>query len=105
MKVVIALLIMTSFAHAETCTASYYTTAIGTRTASGIPLQNNLLTAAHNPRLPWGTMLNVTNLHNGRSVRVRVTDYGPFVRGRCIDLTLAGARAIGCGGTCRVSVY
>jgi rare lipoprotein A len=47
-------------------------------------------------------MVRVTNIGNGRSVVVRVNDRGPFVRGRVIDLTLAGMRALGFSGTARV---
>ena len=51
-----------------------------------------------------GEFVTVTNLVNGSSVRVRITDRGPFVRGRCIDLSRAAANAIGMGGTTRVTV-
>lgn len=76
--------------------ASVYTTKHGTRTASGIPLKNNQLTAAHRTA-PFGAKIRVTNKRNGKSVVVTVTDRGPFIRGRIIDLTLAGAHAIGMG--------
>jgi rare lipoprotein A len=46
----------------------------------------------------------VTNLANGRTVAVRINDRGPFVRGRCIDLSRAAADAIGMGGTAKVRV-
>jgi rare lipoprotein A len=46
----------------------------------------------------------VTNKHNGRSVIVTINDRGPFVRGRIIDLTPAGARVIGFTGTVPVTV-
>jgi rare lipoprotein A len=48
--------------------------------------------------------VRVTNHANGRSVTVRINDRGPFVRGRIIDLTPAGARAIGAGGLAQVTV-
>jgi rare lipoprotein A len=51
-------------------------------------------TAAHRT-LPMGTRLRVTNLTNGRSVNVTITDRGPFVRRRVIDLSFAAAREIG----------
>ena len=51
------------------------------------------LTAAHRT-LPFGTWVRVTNLANGKTVDVRITDRGPFVDGRIIDLSKAGARAI-----------
>jgi rare lipoprotein A len=76
--------------------ASVYTTKIGTKTASGKRLHDGELTAAHRS-LPFGTKVRVTNRRNGRSVVVTITDRGPFVRGRIIDLTMAGARAIGMG--------
>jgi rare lipoprotein A len=51
------------------------------------------LTAAHRT-LPFGTILDVHNLDNGRRVELRVTDRGPFVDNRILDLSRAGARAI-----------
>jgi rare lipoprotein A len=51
------------------------------------------LTAAHRT-LPLGTRLRVTNLENGRMVRVRVNDRGPYVDGRVVDLSLGAARAL-----------
>jgi rare lipoprotein A len=83
-------------ASAESGIASVYTTKTGTRTASGRRLRDSDLTAAHR-RLPFGTKVLVTNKRTGRHVVVMVTDRGPFIRGRIIDLTLAGARAIGMG--------
>ena len=61
------------------------------------------LTAAHQT-LPFGTQVRVTNHQTGRSVVVRINDRGPFVRGRIIDLTPAGARALGMDGLAHVSV-
>jgi rare lipoprotein A len=52
------------------------------------------LTAAHQT-LPLGTRVRVTNLHNGRSVVVTITDRGPYLDGRVIDLSYAAARRIG----------
>ena len=75
----------------------------GRRTASGERFNTHALTAAHRTR-GFGSHVTVTNLAKGRSVTVRITDRGPFVRGRCIDLSNAAARAIGMGGTARVSV-
>ena len=51
------------------------------------------MTAAHKT-LPLGTIVRVTNLKTGRSVLVRITDRGPFIPGRVIDLSLAAARKI-----------
>ncbi len=90
----------------ETCEASLYGAGDGyawKRTASGETMNPNALTAAHRT-LPFGSVVIVTNLRNGRSVSVRITDRGPFKRGRCIDLSPAAARAIGMGGTAPVSV-
>lgn len=61
------------------------------------------LTAAHKT-LPCGTRVRVTNRRNGKSVVVTIRDRGPFVRGRIVDLTLAGSRAIECGDLCPVSL-
>ena len=62
-----------------------------------------VLTAVHKTR-KFGSHVTVTNLSNGRRVSVRITDRGPFIRGRCIDLSRAAANAIGMGGITRVSV-
>jgi rare lipoprotein A len=61
------------------------------------------LTAAHRT-LPFGSQVRVTNQKNGRSVTVRITDRGPFVRGRVIDLSPAAARAIGVAGLAPVTL-
>ncbi len=63
------------------------------------------MTAAHRT-LPFGTLVSVTNLENGRSAVVRINDRGPFVRGRIIDLSYAAARVLGIvgPGTARVRV-
>jgi rare lipoprotein A len=52
------------------------------------------LTAAHRS-LPMGTRVRVTNTANGRSVVVRISDRGPFIRGRAIDLSHSAAQAVG----------
>lgn len=83
--------------------ASVYSTREGTRTASGIRLRDDALTAAHRT-LPFGTKVRVTNRKTGRSIIVTVTDRGPFVRGRIIDLTPAGAKALGFSGLAPVSL-
>lgn len=73
------------------------------RTANGEHVSSGTLTAAHRS-LPFGTMVRVTNESNGRSVVVRINDRGPFVRGRIIDLTPAGAHALGFSGLAHVTV-
>lgn len=66
----------------------------GRRTASGQVFNQHALTAAHRS-LPFGTRVKVTNLNNGRSVVVAITDDGPHVSGRVIDLSMAAAERIG----------
>ena len=61
------------------------------------------MTAAHRT-LPFGSHVRVTNRKNGRSVTVRITDRGPFVRGRVIDLSPAAASALGFAGLAPVSL-
>jgi rare lipoprotein A len=75
----------------------------GERTANGEFASAGGLTAAHRT-LPFGTMVKVTNTGTGRSVVVRINDRGPFVRGRVIDLTPAGARALGMDGLAPVKL-
>jgi len=77
----------------------------GNPTASGERFDARAMTAAH-PSLPLGARVRVTNLANGRSVVVRVTDRGPFVCGRMIDVSSAAARTLGMveSGTARVQL-
>jgi rare lipoprotein A len=75
----------------------------GEKTANGERAAPGGLTAAHRS-LPFGTRVKVTNKRNGRSVVVRINDRGPFVRGRVIDLTPAGARALGFSGLAPVEL-
>ena len=65
----------------------------GRRASNGEIYDMNKLTAAHRT-LPFDTMVRVTNLNNGKSTTVRITDRGPFVENRIIDLSLAAAREI-----------
>ncbi len=75
--------------------ASYYSREFaGKRTASGEIFDPMKLTAAHKT-LPFGTLVKVTNLKNGRSVVVRINDRGPYVKGRIIDLSYKAALKIG----------
>jgi rare lipoprotein A len=66
----------------------------GKPTASGEIYDSSQMTAAHR-ELPLGTVVDVTNLDNGRSVRVRVNDRGPFLKGRVLDLSQEAARRLG----------
>ena len=80
---------------AETGTASWYGSwHQGRLTASGERFNARAFTAAHRS-LPFGTILRVTNLANGETVKVRVNDRGPYIRGRTLDLSAAAARALG----------
>jgi rare lipoprotein A len=92
---------------AEDCVASVYclgdSSQSGTKTASGTPLNDNAMTAAHKS-LPFGFKVKVTNKKNGHAVTVTITDRGPYVKGRCIDLSQAGARALGFAGLAPVTV-
>jgi rare lipoprotein A len=84
--------------------ASIYTvTPKHIRTASGQKLNPSAFTAAHRT-LPFGTSVRVVNHRNGRSVVVTINDRGPFIRGRIIDVTPAGARSLGFSGLTKVSV-
>ena len=65
----------------------------GRRAANGEIYDKNQMTAAHRT-LPFETMVKVANLENGRSTVVRITDRGPFVKGRIIDLSLAAAKQV-----------
>jgi rare lipoprotein A len=66
----------------------------GKPTASGESFDSSKLTAAHRD-LPLQTVVDVTNVDTGRTVRVRINDRGPFVHGRVIDLSREAARRIG----------
>ena len=80
--------------HSETGIASYYGDKYeGRPTASGEKLNQKLLTAAHRT-LPFGTMVTITNLKNGKKIRVRINDRGPFKKERIIDVTRKGAEML-----------
>jgi rare lipoprotein A len=66
----------------------------GRKGADGTVYDQNAMTAAH-LTLPLGSIVRVTNLANNQSVVVKITDRGPFVHGRIIDLSLAAAKATG----------
>src|SRR5215831_10104014 len=86
---------------AEDCVASLYvvgdSSQPGTKTASGIPLNDNAMTAAHKA-LPFGSKVRLTNKKNGHAVTFTITDR------RCIDLSKAGGDALGFAGLAPVSV-
>ena len=87
---------------AETCVASHYGYS-GGRTASGERMIPGAMTAAHRTK-SFGSHVTVTSQKSGRSVTVRINDRGPFVKGRCIDLSAGAARALGMAGLEKVSL-
>lgn len=92
--------------YSQTGTASWYGPQFhGQRTASGETFDQTELTAAH-PTLPIPSLVQVTNLENGREVIVRVNDRGPFVGERLIDLSRGAAQVLGFeqAGQARVNV-
>ena len=89
--------------------ATWYTAPYkGRKSANGQVFSDHALTAAHRT-LPMGSLIVVTNLKTGQSSAMRVTDRGPFVEDRLIDLTIASAKATGIYWTgsarVRVDVY
>lgn len=99
--IISAITILSSIsAKAQSGIASIYS---NEKTANGEYAHAGRLTAAHRT-LPFGTRVLVTNVSSGRSVVVRINDRGPYIAGRIIDLTPAGARAIGSNGLARVTL-
>ena len=76
--------------------ASWYSikTNYGIKTASGRPLNNHAYTAAHK-QWPMGSKVRVTNLNNGRSEILTISDRGPYIKGRIIDVTVGSAKRLG----------
>lgn len=92
--------------HKEVGIASWYGPGFhGRRTASGERFNQKALTAAH-PRLPFGTMVKVTNLGNRKEVVVKINDRGPHIMNRVIDLSKAAARELDfmARGTAKVEI-
>ena len=88
----------------ETGAASVYAGKFhGKRTANGERYNSQALTAAH-PSLPFGSLVRVTSLANGKTVVVRVNDRGPFVQGRIIDLSRVAAQALRLRGLVQVEI-
>lgn len=86
--------------------SSYYADKFhGRKTANGEIFNMHDYTAAHK-NLPFGTILLVTNLDNGKNVKVRINDRGPYVAGRILDLSLQAAKDIGLikTGVAKVSI-
>jgi rare lipoprotein A len=87
--------ILSSKLHAVRGRATYYASKFhGRRTSNGDIFSNNKMTAAH-LKLPFGTIVTVTNLDNGRSVDVRVNDRGPHTKAFIIDVSQAAAKELG----------
>lgn len=74
--------------------ASWYGWEAGDWTANGERWNPNGMTAAHRT-LPFNTIVTVTRMDTGRSVTVRISDRGPFIAGRIIDLSQAAAAVLG----------
>jgi len=90
----------------ETGVASWYGRDFqGRTTASGEIFDMNGISAAHRT-LPLGTVLSVTNLDNFKSIKVRINDRGPFVKGRVLELSFGAAKELGFAsqGTARVKI-
>ena len=99
---VLAMTCLSPPAFAESCVASRYGYG-GGRTASGERMNPSAMTAAHRTR-SFGSQVTVTSQRSGRSITVRINDRGPFIKGRCIDLSTGAARALGMAGIERVSL-
>lgn len=69
----------------------------GLKTASGTVFDMNGITAAHR-YLPFGSVIKVVNLKNNKSCDLRITDRGPFVKGRILDVSLGAAERLGMVG-------
>lgn len=88
----------------ETGIASWYGPGFhGRRTASGERYNQYGISCAHKT-LRLGSIVRVTDLRTGRSIRCRINDRGPYVRGRIIDLSRGAARALGMRGLSKVRV-
>lgn len=93
--IVFTLQISRVFAFSQEGVASWYGGRFhGRKTANGEIYNMDEISAAHKS-LPFGTIVNVQNLDNGKSIKVRINDRGPFIKGRIIDLSKKAAQAIG----------
>jgi rare lipoprotein A (peptidoglycan hydrolase) len=93
MVALVGLLALPTTVHANL--ASWYSVADnGTTTASGIPFSDHKNTCAHKTH-KFGTKLQVTNTRNGKTTTCVVTDRGPYIKGRVVDLSPVGASALG----------
>ena len=78
----------------------------GHKTASGEVFNMHALTAAHRT-LPLGSRIQVTNLSNGKRITLKVTDRGPYKKGRILDVSQGAAKALGMlkSGTAKVRIH
>jgi rare lipoprotein A len=92
----VAMMIFSTASAVEMGKASYYSIRSngGTHTASGEKLRDDSMTAAHKT-LPFGTLVEVTNLKNNKKEIVRITNRGPYIKGRIIDVTVGVAEKLG----------
>jgi len=88
---------------AATCTASVYWEGFARPLADGRRHRSSEELAAHRT-LPFGTLVRVTSVATGRSIVIPISDRGPFVRGRCIDLSRGAASRLGVAGLAAVSI-
>jgi rare lipoprotein A len=102
-RIALAILLFVGAANAEDGIASHYNRSSGSKVACGGELNEAALTAAHRT-LPCGTRVRVKNKSNELSVTVTINDRGPFIKSRIIDLTPAGASALGFNGLAQVTV-
>lgn len=94
-SVLISHCLLFTFSQSQRGTASYYAKSwTGRKTANGERLHHDSLTCAHKT-YPFGTLLKVSNPANGLSVIVKVTDRGPYVKGRVVDLSVRAAKELG----------
>ena len=94
LMLVAVLLLSGVAAETQVVVASYYANSLhGKKTASGTLYNKYEMTCAHKT-LPFGTILKVRNPKNDSVVYVKVTDRGPFIKGRSIDLSYAAAREL-----------
>lgn len=84
--------------------ATYYADRFhGRKTASGERYDKSAMTAAHRT-LPLGTVVKVTNVKSGDSIKVEINDRGPYVKGRVLDLSRRAAQELGITGAGRAQV-
>ena len=100
--VILVLNVIPLKAKEQTCIASVYSVKTNsTKTVSGISLDDNAMTAAHKT-IKFGHKVRV--IHKNKTVFVKITDRGPYVKGRCIDLSVAAGKALGISGLGRVQI-